>query len=301
MYIALLAVGTLFILAANVYKAWSDKRGADEKRVAEANAAALVETRHQEMLEVVAAAQQQRDAYLKAYEELKNSSSTAPAPPPSDNTGLNLKYVDDRLDRALRQVAPTMVKRLQHERALAEANAAADALASKWNAVLRPKFLAMVPTIRAGILRGKNSGLFPSLSVVDGSDVPEELILRSYPGDRFVTLMTVYLDSNRSLVWEVNVGRGYALLQQEVAPKQVQMPQLLVYVRKNGNKALAAGLNVNPATLKLSADWAPQNAAAQKVTPAVPASFRQLDGDNLILAWVGELLAATRLLDIEMK
>jgi hypothetical protein len=108
--------------------------------------------------------------------------------------------------------------------------------------------------------------------------------------------MTVYFDSARSVFWEVQIGRGYALVQQEV-----QMPQLLVYMTEHGTKALGASLDFNPTTLKFNAHLAPQNAIAKKVVGNTLQMFRQLDGDDLILAWVGELLAATRLIEIAPK
>src|SRR6266851_9421206 len=189
LYIALLVVGSLFILAANVYKVLSDRRSAEEKRVAENDAKALAETRHQEMLAVVAAAKEQRETYVRAYEELKTSGPPVAASPEQAEPELDLKRVDERVDRALREVAPAMVERLQRERKLTEAAIAADALAGKWDAALRPKFEAMVRVIHAGVMRAKAPGLFPALSLTYDNPVPKQLVLRSFEGERFVRLM----------------------------------------------------------------------------------------------------------------
>src|SRR5262245_65898014 len=97
-YIGLLAVGSLLILAANVFKAWTDKRAADEKRTAEEAAQKLAETHHQEMLAVVAAANSQREAYVRAYEELKTSGTTGSVSALQPAHELDLKAVDERLD-----------------------------------------------------------------------------------------------------------------------------------------------------------------------------------------------------------
>jgi len=302
-YITLLALGSFLILAANAFKAWADKRSTDQKRMEESTARTLAETRHQEMLAVVAAAQEQREVYVRAYEDLKAGTSPDAGPVPSveDDPTVDLKGVDARLDRTLREIAPAMVERLQHERKEKQAAFATDALASNWDGKLRPKFRAMVPVIQAAVMRAKASGLFPTLSLTLENAVPERLIERTYPGEPYEKLMTVRFRSDGSLTWDVLLHRGYALVQGEAAPQQVQMPQLIVYVIDGEEKELGASLNVNPSTLKISGDWVPQTARARRAVRTSAESLKQLDGNELIVAWVGELLGATRLIDIAAK
>src|SRR6267378_3322628 len=118
MYITLLGLGTLLILASTVYKFWADNRS-------EQDANRLAETRHQETLAVVTAAQEQREAYIKAREELRVGGAPVTASSERSNVELDLKRLDDRLDRALREVAPAMVERLRQERRLTDAATAA--------------------------------------------------------------------------------------------------------------------------------------------------------------------------------
>lgn len=249
MYVTLLIVGSVIILAANVYKVWADKVEKDEKQVADAEKARLAlvvdETRHQETIAVIAASEQRASVYRQAYEEVKKQALSPASSTTASSRELDFKFADERFEQALREVAPATVERIDRERKKIRSAVLTESAIEKSNSVARPILERALPIIRATILRSKSKALFPNLTVTEVNAVPELLYSKDF-SDRFVPLLVVDFGVTPSVTWNVNLARAVVIISDPVDREpNVGFPQLLIEASMQGKCLVRGGIDID--------------------------------------------------------